>query len=125
MSEPNIQINMEEKEMLTEPNIDDILNSFFNLSDDDDNNSYYVEEEDSSTSSENYENYTVKELNKIGDYYKIKNSKKVKKIDIIFEIISFENTFQNTQIVLSRKKMWYYINELKKDAFMKQYIIWG
>ena len=30
----------------------------------------------------------------------------------------------NKEIVLKRKKIWFYINELKKDKLMKKYILW-
>ena len=71
------------------------------------------------------ENYNVKELIKICDYYGItKNMQKPKKIDIIYLILFFENAGENIQIVLKRKQLWHYINELKSDKMMKKYVLW-
>lgn len=74
------------------------------------------------------EEYTVKELLKICKYYGIdKNIKstKCKKQDIISAIIFFENLPENFEIVFQRNKMWSYMNELKMDVKMKQYILWN
>lgn len=71
------------------------------------------------------ENYNVKDLIKICDYYGItKNMQKPKKIDIIYLILFFENAGENIQIVLKRKQLWHYINELKSDKMMKKYVLW-
>lgn len=74
------------------------------------------------------EEFTVKELLKICKYYGIdKNIKglKCKKEDIIDTIIFFENLPENFDIVFQRNKMWTYMNEIKMDSKMKQYIIWN
>uniref|UniRef100_A0A6C0IS76 Uncharacterized protein n=1 Tax=viral metagenome TaxID=1070528 RepID=A0A6C0IS76_9ZZZZ len=71
--------------------------------------------------------YTIKELLKICKYYGIdKNVKgnKCKKQEIIDTIIFFENVPENFEIVFQRNKMWTYMNELKNDIHMKQYILW-
>jgi hypothetical protein len=71
-------------------------------------------------------NYTIKELFVICDYYGItKNIKNLKlnKEQIIEAILFFENNLKNTKIVFRRKQMWRYINELKKDKFMKKFIL--
>ena len=70
--------------------------------------------------------YTVKDLTKICDYYGLTKSLKInkcKKEQIIYSIIFFENNFLNYDIVLKRKSMWFYMNELKSDPFMKKYIV--
>ena len=70
--------------------------------------------------------YTVKELTKICDYYGLTKSLKInkcKKEQIIYSIIFFENNCLNYHIVLKRKSMWFYMNELKSDTFMKKYIV--
>jgi hypothetical protein len=46
------------------------------------------------------ENNTVKQLQKICDYP------------------------SNKRKVMQRKKLWFYMSELEKDKFMKQYLIW-
>lgn len=74
------------------------------------------------------EEYTIKELLKICKYYGIdKNLKntKCKKKDIISAIIFFESLPENFEIVFQRNKMWNYMNEIKLDAKMKQYILWN
>jgi hypothetical protein len=71
-------------------------------------------------------NYTVKQLLVICDYYNIsKNIKLIKanKDDIITNLISFENNSDNYNIVNKRKQLWYYMEELKNDKFMKKFII--
>ena len=71
-------------------------------------------------------NYTVKQLLVICDYYNIsKNIKLIKanKDDIITNLISFENNPDNYNIVNKRKQLWYYMEELKNDKFMKKFIL--
>ncbi len=70
--------------------------------------------------------YTVKELIKICDYYGLSKNLKInkyKKEQIINTIVFFENNFLNYNIVLKRKTMWFYMNEIKNDSFMKKYIV--
>jgi hypothetical protein len=78
------------------------------------------------TSYIDYNNYTVKELLKICNYYdmeeNIKNSK-CKKQDIISTIQYFESLPENIEIVQKRKTMWFYITELLNDQKMKKYVI--
>lgn len=73
------------------------------------------------------ENFTVKELLLICEYYgfaKELKSNKFNKEQIIHFLVSFENDIENCEIVFQRHHMWYYINELKKDKFMKKFILW-
>ena len=73
------------------------------------------------------EEYTIKDLMKICQYYGIaKNIKasKCKKSDIISTIIYFENSAENIEIVNNRHKMWAYMTELINDPKMKQYLLW-
>lgn len=76
-----------------------------------------------------YENeYTVKDLMKICEYYKIdKNIKslKCKKSDIISTIILFESLAENKNVVYKRHQMWSYINALIEDSNMRKYILWN
>lgn len=75
-----------------------------------------------------YEDYTVKQLLRICDYYDIeKNVKmaKYKKQDIISSIVYFESLPENVEIVNNRHKLWSYIVELLHDSKMKKYIIWN
>jgi hypothetical protein len=74
-----------------------------------------------------YEEYTVKELMRICQYYNIaKNIKsaKCKKQDVISTIVFFEGQTENQEIVNKRHSMWAYMAELAADIKMKPYIIW-
>jgi len=73
------------------------------------------------------ENYTVKELLLICEYYGIAKELKAKKCnkEIIIEfLVDFESKITNTEVVCKRKNLWFYMNELKSDKFMKKYIFW-
>ena len=73
------------------------------------------------------ENFTVKELLIICDYYgfakELKNSK-CNKEQIIEIIVSFESDPINDDIVNKRQTLWFYIGQLKNDKFMKKYVLW-
>lgn len=73
------------------------------------------------------ENFTVKELLLICDYYgfakELKNSK-CNKEQIIDILVSFESEPINDDIVNKRQTLWFYIGQLKNDKFMKKYVLW-
>src|SRR6056300_144455 len=69
-----------------------------------------------------FENYTVKMLQHIANYYKIPKSK-LKKEELIQLIIQFENQEENSEIVYNRKKMLHYMNELKNDSYFSKFLI--
>ena len=81
------------------------------------------------TQMKNYDlNFNVKQLLLICDYYGLSKDVKVNKLkkqDVIEQIILFENNTDNIAVVIKRKEMWYFMNELKQDKFMKKFIIWG
>ena len=64
----------------------------------------------------NYSYMTLKQLNLICDYYGITSY-------IINTLVFYENAYENYEIVVKRKRMWKYLAELKKDKFMKKFII--
>ena len=68
------------------------------------------------------ENYTKKELELIAGYYEISKRKK-KKLDLIQEIIIFEQNDLNYDIVEKRKLHWFYLEQLREDPYLKQFII--
>jgi hypothetical protein len=73
-------------------------------------------------------NYNVKQLLLICDYYKISKflrAQKSNKDDIIRSLVFFEHNPSNYEIVLKRKQLWFYINEIKNDKFMKKYVLWN
>ena len=72
-------------------------------------------------------NYTIKQLILICDYYgMLKQIKynKCNKDEIVFLLVDFENDVNNEDIVSTRKNMWFYMNELKNNKFMKKYVLW-
>jgi hypothetical protein len=72
-------------------------------------------------------NYTLKQLLRICDYYGITKeikANKLKKEDIISFLIDFEENVNNTIIVYKREQLWFYMNELKNDNFMKKFLLW-
>ena len=72
-------------------------------------------------------NYTLKELLVICDYYGMAKELKYNKCNkdqIIHFLIEYESNDINKDTVLQRKNMWFYMNELKNDKFMKKYILW-
>ena len=74
-----------------------------------------------------HENFTVKELLLICDYYgfsKELKTNKCNKDQIIGILVSFESDLNNSDIVFKRQNMWFFINELKNDKFMKRFLLW-
>jgi len=71
------------------------------------------------------DNFNIKELLLICDYYEITKKLKTKnKNAIVHFLVDFECNPNNNDIVLKRKNLWFYINELKNDKFMKKYVLW-
>ena len=71
-------------------------------------------------------NYNVKQLLLICEYYKIAKdlrANKSNKMEIINALVLFENDMENMELVLKRKQLWFYINEIKNDKFMKKYVL--
>jgi hypothetical protein len=74
-----------------------------------------------------HENYTIKELLLICEYYgfaKELKTNKFNKEQIIDFLFTFETDNNNSDIVFKRQNMWFYINELKNDKFMKKFVLW-
>jgi len=118
----NIICTIEEKEDETMEDLEEMLNDFENIQCQDESTyEMYV-------SMDHYDkNYTVKQLQQICDYYsnlgmKMEKGKK-KKQDLVCEIVLFEENEENIEIVSKRKELWYYIEELKRDTFMKKYVL--
>jgi len=68
------------------------------------------------------DNFTLKELYHIANYYDISKRKK-KKIELIDDIVAFEIDTFNGELVEQRKRLWFYINELKDDNYLSKFII--
>lgn len=87
-----------------------------------------IQDDDIFIEMKNYElNFNVKQLMLICEYYNMKDirTNKLKKQDVIEQIILFETNPENIEIVTKRKELWYYIDELKNDKMMKRFVIWG
>ena len=73
------------------------------------------------------ENFTVKELLLICDYYgfakEVKNNK-CNKEQIIEILVSFESDLNNYEVIFKRQNLWFYMSELKNDKFMKKFLLW-
>lgn len=76
---------------------------------------YYLLEEE-------YNEFTKKELERICDYYDISKRKK-RKADLIQDIIIFEQDEINCEIVTKRNELWYCIEQIKNDNYLKKYLI--
>ena len=68
------------------------------------------------------ENFTLKQLYRIAEYYSISKRKK-KKTELIEEIVIFENMPENCEIVNRRATLWSYIEEIKQDKYLSKFII--
>jgi hypothetical protein len=72
--------------------------------------------------------YTIKDLLKICQYYEIEKnikSSKCKKQDMVSTIVYFESLPENYEKVKKRNLMWAYITELMNDTKMKKYVLWN
>ena len=76
----------------------------------------------------NYQlNMSVKQLLQICDYYGLAKglkSNKSTKDEIISLLVHFEEDDNNSEVVSQRRLMWFYIEELKNNRFMKKYVFW-
>jgi len=76
---------------------------------------------------ENYKKNTMKELFMICDFYEITKELKTYKYNkeqVILSLVEFELSSCNEELVSKRQTLWFYINELKNNKFMKKHIIW-
>ncbi len=72
-------------------------------------------------------NTNIKDLLTICEYYGIAKevrANKYNKMEIINILMVYERELSNYQSVATRKQLWYYMNELKRDKFMKKFVIW-
>ena len=69
-----------------------------------------------------FNDYNLKELIKFCDYYKI-SRKKLRKQEIIKELILFETNEENIELVENRRTLWEYFLTLKNDPYFKKFII--
>ena len=136
MDSPNITYNIIETSTnnspLDENDIKDILSQF-----DFEDKQPIFESESSTTSFDELlsmeidyrDNYTVKDLGNIVDYYQTYHKNKIKKCrkkdDLIQTILMFEQNIDNQVLVYQRKQLWHYVKELKNDKFFSKFIIFN
>ena len=123
MSEENISFFIDDSIEQNDDNFINNLNELLNME-------YVFKEHDTlCTKLIHYDiNYTVKQLLIICEYYGIAKDLRITKCnkhDILNTLIIYENNIENLEKVNKRKCLWHYINELKKDKFMKKYILWN
>lgn len=73
-----------------------------------------------------YSKYTIKELLLICEYYniqKIVQQNKLKKTEIIDQIIWFESQRENIDLIEKRLFLWKTMSELKKDKILRKFIV--
>ena len=124
-NDDNLENNLENN--LEIDNLSDLLNEINNVQFTNEINNLSYEEMFEVMCYEYKINYTVKELLLICDYYGISKemkSNKYSKDEIINALVQFENNPINNDIFLRRQSMWYYIDKLKNDKFMKKYVLW-
>lgn len=126
----NMNINMD---MNMDMNVNKILDDdafFFNLEHDNENNVNCTH--DTNTHDDNImalhvdysENYNIKMLHHICNYYNIPKNK-IKKDDLITRIIDYENNPENSYQVYNRKRYWHYILELQKDDYFAKFVVFS
>ena len=70
------------------------------------------------------ENYNLKMLHHICNYYQIPKRKSNKE-QIISKIIEFESNSENLEKVTSCKRLWYFLNELQNDSYFSKFILFN
>ena len=118
---------LEDDDYFHDEELDDFFFFFYEYTDDINYDNVYNEDnvydEDYYTSTllHYYENYNMKLLCHIANYYDIPK-RKMKKEDLITLIVDYENDPNNSVIVYNRKRYWHYIQELQKDKYFGKYI---
>jgi hypothetical protein len=123
--ENNLKYEIKENINNNEMNdVDSILNNenFFHDKDFHEEFQFFDEDNIMAQHIDYFENYTVKMLQHIANYYKIPKSK-LKKEELIQLIIQFENQEENSEEVYNRKRLWHYINELKNDSYFSKFVL--
>ena len=66
------------------------------------------------------EDISMNELRRIVEFYELK--KKRKKVELIEDIVMYETVYENLEEVIRRRKLWFFMNEIKEDKYLKKYI---
>ena len=67
-------------------------------------------------------NYTLPMLQHICNFYELPY-KRIKKKDLISSLVVFESLIENMEVVEERKRLWYYMEQLKQNKYLSKYII--
>jgi FKBP-type peptidyl-prolyl cis-trans isomerase (trigger factor) len=76
-------------------------------------------------------NYNLSDIKKILDYYVTFKKldahcvRKKRKEELIDQLVLFETDNNNIEIVSKRKRLWFYIKEIKNDKYLSKYIIFN
>ena len=129
MNENENENENENKELLEESvDLTEILNQLKEpneIQKQDDGSMYDIHQEYYINSYDYDLNYTVKQISTICEYYNCLPKRKMNKNEMIHLLVMFENNPENSEIVFKRKRMWFYMNELKNDKCMKKYVLWN
>ncbi len=123
MPDSNIIMEIEDESFLNEETNLDYVNDFLNECDTENE----LEDLRTPLTLDYAENYTVKELLLICEYYGFAKEIKANKLgkDLLIQcLVDYEMDSLNAVIVEKRRNMWFFINELKNDKFMKKYVLW-
>lgn len=131
MTENNLTYEIEEtsnENSKNNSNINNIIeneNYFSDMNDEFKEHFFFFDEDNFLAQQIDYsENYNIKMLHHIANYYNIPK-RKLKKDEITQLIIEFENNNENYEIVYNRKRLWHYLNELKQDKYFSKFVIWN
>lgn len=123
----NITFNFTDTDTDNYPNDNNLTDEFYALLNKGDESSSDNQYDKIFMEIKNYDlNFTIKQLTQICEYYNLSKDiklNKMKKQDIIEQIVLFEHSYENYNTVLKRKEMWYYMSELKNDKLMKKMVI--
>jgi len=67
-------------------------------------------------------NYTLPMLHHICGFYNLSYNR-IKKNDLIVMLVEFEQNSENINMVQERKRLWFYMQELKANKYLSKYII--
>jgi len=113
----NLYYSLEENKDVYDVSYDDILTQVDTLTGEEDDINDQIEQElDYQTT------YTKRELERILEYYGISKKKK-NKCKMAEDIVLFEKTPVNITKVYQRIKLWKYVEEIKMDDYLSQFLI--
>ena len=104
-------------DFFSELDLDDESVGFHNMDDESNNDDNLIAQH-----VDYFENYTMKLLYHIANYYNIPKTK-IKKDAIISLIVDYENNPENSLQVYNRKRCWCYIQELQQDCYFGKFIV--